>query len=402
MSACGRPRTRVRVGNRALKLCALAFACVLVLGVANSSVFTRSRVTSRERAFVVTTCGILTASWVDARVANALMIKANVDAATSTRAARARSFAASCDVIHAVKLTSPTIAERGGYCARYEDTNARARFRSWTTSGRRRDFVNESASATTTRGEVAKAEEMSTRERAGEKVLWFKALTRVLATPRAVYASVTADVVKHQLYVGEDARLSSIGNLAMFGILANFVREGASAASSDATQSGFNYSSALWPNAGEAARVGAERLRRDPSVRRRAILLLEDDANIDFERFASKIDGLMRALPRGWDVLALDSHPEFCGVARRWPLSASASGKRNGVELHRAYTTFSRTTALVVSWQGALRILRRLPSSLVIDMFLARLLRLGALRIYVSCDGIVRQQNSAIPSITNG
>ena len=250
--------------------------------------------------------------------------------------------------------------------------------------------------------EVAKAEEMSTRERAGENVLWFKALTRVLATPRAVYASVTADVVKHQLYVGEDARLSSIGNLAMFGILANFVREGASAASSDATQSGFNYSSALWPNAGEAARVGAERLRRDPSVRRRAILLLEDDANIDFERFASKIDGLMRALPRGWDVLALDSHPEFCGVARRWPLSASASGKRNGVELHRAYTTFSRTTALVVSWQGALRILRRLPSSLVIDMFLARLLRLGALRIYVSCDGIVRQQNSAIPSITNG
>jgi hypothetical protein len=43
-----------------------------------------------------------------------------------------------------------------------------------------------------------------------------------------------------------------------------------------------------------------------------------------------------------------------------------------------------------------------LPSSLVIDMYLARLLRLNELKIYVSCDGIVRQHESEIKSITNG
>jgi hypothetical protein len=73
-----------------------------------------------------------------------------------------------------------------------------------------------------------------------------------------------------------------------------------------------------------------------------------------------------------------------------------------GVKLFRAFTTFSRTTVIVVSWKGAMQILRHLPSSLVIDMYLARLLRLNELKIYVSCDGIVRQHESEIKSITNG
>jgi hypothetical protein len=150
--------------------------------------------------------------------------------------------------------------------------------------------------------------------------------------------------------------------------------------------------------------------RRDRAVREQSIVIFEDDANVDFELFERKFGTLLNSVPDDYDIISLDANPEYCResvwrapsswlhrVRVRRPTNAD-----EGVKLFRAFTTFSRTTVIVVSWKGAMQILRHLPSSLVIDMYLARLLRLNELKIYVSCDGIVRQHESEIKSITNG
>jgi hypothetical protein len=189
--------------------------------------------------------------------------------------------------------------------------------------------------------------------------------------PRAAYASVTADVEKHRLYQGDAIRFSAIGNLASFGILANFV-------------SGRNgESEELWPDVQTALRSGMEAERRDRGVRERSIVIFEDDANVDFELFERKFGTLLNSVPDDYDIISLDANPEYC---------RESSWRAPSSWLHRV-----RARHPTNADEGV-----KLPSSLVIDMYLARLLRLNELKIYVSCDGIVRQHESEIKSITNG
>ena len=92
-----------------------------------------------------------------------------------------------------------------------------------------------------------------------------------------------------------------------------------------------------------------------------------------------------------------DAHPNFCRESL-FKHPGRAVSRRHG--LFQTYTTFSRTTHIFVSRRGALRILEELPSDIVIDMFLARALRLGKLKIYIACDnGIVDQATSEFQSL---
>lgn len=228
----------------------------------------------------------------------------------------------------------------------------------------------------------------------------------VMMRPLKFYAHKSADRRKVRLYErAEDRtrRAGSIGNLALFGILAQFVSE-PTVDSSTIEQSLVRTSDDLWPDVGEALERARERDRTYQRSSRSdyddSILLFEDDANVvspSPDALRSELMALIQTLPTGWDILSLDPHPNFCREPFWKHPSAPTSLKRR---VHRTYSTFSRTTAIVVSRRGALKILRNLPTNIVIDMFIARILRQGGLRIYLACDnGIVRQVDSSVTSL---
>ena len=358
------PSVARRKPRRCARACALAVVCALVSARTFGSVGTRTDAwfgaSTRDDAgarATPTRARVLTSSWIPERAENARRLCAMLE--------RSR-HATACAATNATKLERAEQAreiEGRGYVVRYEENRKIRTF--WS----RRDGEN----------------------------AW-RTYANALVHPRAAYASVTADIEKHRLYQGDAIRFSAIGNLASFGILANFV----------SAQNGEREEP--WPDVQTALRVGMEAERRDRAVREQSIVIFEDDANVDFELFERKFGTLLNSVPDDYDIISLDANPEYCResvwrapsswlqrVRVRRPTNAD-----EGVKLFRAFTTFSRTTVIVVSWKGAMQILRHLPSSLVIDMYLARLLRLNELKIYVSCDGIVRQHESEIKSITNG
>lgn len=224
---------------------------------------------------------------------------------------------------------------------------------------------------------------------------------RLLRRPFKFYAHRTADKRKTRLYestADRATRAASIGNLALYGIMATFVSEPPHWASDPPTRSPPLVD--IWPDVKTALAKAAEIDRLYPEARRESILLFEDDANVvspTARAFRDEIDSLMRALPRDWDILSLDPHPRFCEESTLRHPSHRTSLRRR---VYRTYTTFSRTTALVVSRRGATKILARLPTNIVVDMFLARMLRQGQLTVYVACDAsAVRQRESALPSL---
>ena len=223
----------------------------------------------------------------------------------------------------------------------------------------------------------------------------------LLSRPFKFYAHRTADVRKTRLYesVGDRAkRAAGIGNLALYGIMATFVSEPPRWASDPPTRPPPLVD--LWPDVKTALAKAKEIDRQYPEARRESILLFEDDANVVSptpRALRDEIDSLMRELPRDWDIFSLDPHPKFCEQsALRHPRRRTSLRRR----VYRTYTTFSRTTAMVVSRRGASKILTRLPTNIVVDMFLARMLRQGQLAIYVACDAsAVRQRESVIASL---
>ena len=119
--------------------------------------------------------------------------------------------------------------------------------------------------------------------------------------------------------------------------------------------------------------------------------------------FASEMRTLLATLPPNWDLLDLDPHPDFCdGSLWRQPKRRVVSGSAmpSNMKVYQTYTTFSRTAATVVSWNGAMKLLRRLPADVAVDIFIAKIMRQGALNVFVACDNnVIRQQTSTMGSI---
>ena len=184
------PSVARRKPRRCARACALAVVCALALARERWGRLGRGRTRGsarrRERdagaRATPTRARVLTSSWIPERAENARRLCAMLE--------RSR-HATACAATNATKLERAEQAreiEGRGYVVRYEE-NGKVRTFRW-----RRD---------------------------GERA--WRAYANALVHPRAAYASVTADVEKHRLYQGDAIRFSAIGNLASFGILANFV-----------------------------------------------------------------------------------------------------------------------------------------------------------------------------------
>jgi hypothetical protein len=221
---------------------------------------------------------------------------------------------------------------------------------------------------------------------------------RAVTRPREYYARKVSEKKKTRLYEEGDARSrrpGSVGNLGALGVVARF----ASAETLpvvNATEDGIGtLAGSIWPNVKDAIARAKAFNRAHPERMGDSIALFEDDANVvvgSAEAYAEKVSSVMRRLPKRWDILTFDTHPRFCRESF-FKHPSRAVSRRHG--LFQTYTTFSRTTHLFVSRRGALRILEQLPTDIVIDMFLARALRLGKLKIYVACDGGIIDQGAS-------
>lgn len=259
----------------------------------------------------------------------------------------------------------------------------------------------EAAAMVEARGYIAAFEPYAAADH-GDKTWTPSRVLRVMRRPFKFYAHRTADKRKTRLYESESdraKRAAGVGNVALYGIMATFVSEPPHWASDQPKRAPALVD--LWPDVKTALIKAREIDRRYPEARRESILLFEDDANVVSptpRALRDEINALMRSLPRDWDILSLDPHPRFCHESTLRHPSRRTSLRRR---VYRTYTTFSRTTAMIVSRRGATKILARLPTNIVVDMFLARMLRQGQLNIYVACDAssAVRQRESAIPSI---
>ena len=237
---------------------------------------------------------------------------------------------------------------------------------------------------------------------------------RVLLHPRVAYAHIISDRRKGRLYQMDGERvaqvkLGGIGNLGLFGILADFVSQeiGDGRNQLDAMSRQQRSPYTLWRNVSAAIAKGENSERLNPSnVRKRAIMMFEDDATLVASSpslFASEMRTLLATLPPNWDLLDLDPHPGFCdGSLWRQPKCRVVSGLAmpSNMKVYQTYTTFSRTAATVVSWNGAMKLLRRLPADVAVDTFIAKIMRQGALNVFVACDNnVIRQQTSTMGSI---
>eukprot|EP00873_Tetraselmis_striata_P002289 jgi/Tetstr1/422553/TSEL_013361.t1 len=64
--------------------------------------------------------------------------------------------------------------------------------------------------------------------------------------------------------------------------------------------------------------------------------------------------------------------------------------------LHRSHVACTRTTAVLYTEKGERTTLRRLPTSLVVDLYVAKLLNLGLLSVYVSRGGLLARSESGL------
>ena len=116
-------------------------------------------------------------------------------------------------------------------------------------------------------------------------------------------------------------------------------------------------------------------------------VFLEDDALIrNYSTFsADVICTASRLQPGTWDLLLLTVSPGLC--ARSAKLPPPLRVPHDGLFTPRF--SFSRTTGMVHSAEGVQRILNSLPADNIIDMWLRRLMRAGAVRVRMHCGDIV-------------
>lgn len=335
-------------------LCVVVLACVGYSGALDALVNVLDDAMAhghQPRAMTVTMAVVLTSPWVKERVVNAKKICGLVSSFARDGCALAMSSVVDEDAARAI--------EASGYIARF-----------------RRD----------------------------DAAFGFWSAVRAVTRPREYYARTVSEKKKTRLYEEGDARSrrpGSVGNLGALGVVARFASAETIPAAANATEDGIRtLAGSIWPNVTDAIARAKAFNRAHPERMGDSIAVFEDDANVvvgSAEAYAEKVSSVMRRLPRRWDILTFDTNPRFCRESF-FKHPSRAVSRRHG--LFQTYTTFSRTTHLFVSRRGALRILEQLPTDIVIDMFLARALRLGKLKIYVACDsGIVDQGASEFQSL---
>lgn len=116
-------------------------------------------------------------------------------------------------------------------------------------------------------------------------------------------------------------------------------------------------------------------------------VFLEDDALIrSYPTFSRDVMcTASRLRPGSWDLLLLTVSPGLCKRSAKLPppLRVPHDG------LFTPRFSFSRTTGMVHSAEGVARILDNLPADNIIDMWLRRLMRAGAVRVRMHCGDIV-------------
>ncbi|PNW69835.1 hypothetical protein CHLRE_18g748547v5 [Chlamydomonas reinhardtii] len=123
----------------------------------------------------------------------------------------------------------------------------------------------------------------------------------------------------------------------------------------------------------------------------RHLLLIEDDADFNEERVAM-LQRTVAQLDPCYDMVGLDYKESFCSLQRfkdglaSWFLPRSW---RSSPHLVRAKLAFSRTTGLLFSYKGALRIQSAMPVTRELDLWYRDLITDGLLKVYVTCPRVV-------------
>jgi hypothetical protein len=111
-------------------------------------------------------------------------------------------------------------------------------------------------------------------------------------------------------------------------------------------------------------------------------LVLEDDAQLVATQadFGARLRALLAHLPRGqWHALSLTPPPGMCGRARRLPWFP----RRSGIVTPRL--SFSRTTAIAYTADGAAALLSTLPAANTVDLWIRQAVRARQLRMRIHC-----------------
>jgi hypothetical protein len=126
------------------------------------------------------------------------------------------------------------------------------------------------------------------------------------------------------------------------------------------------------------------------------LLILEDDVTIggDTAAFERRIGALLELL-RPLELDAVNLLSDDVPVCQRHRGTAQmrrlGGARAAGFDLYRPFMATSRTHGVLWSLRGARRILAHLPCSVSFDLYIRHLLRINALGVINSCDGIVRE-----------
>jgi hypothetical protein len=124
------------------------------------------------------------------------------------------------------------------------------------------------------------------------------------------------------------------------------------------------------------------------------LLILEDDATVDdAPKFLRRMDELLNALHwqsfHAINLLSLD-----VPICQNLGLHlAVRDATAMGFNLTRPFFATSRTLGVMWSLEGARRTVVKLPSGIAYDIFLRHLMRVNALDMLNSCDGLVREDS---------
>ncbi|PNW87110.1 hypothetical protein CHLRE_02g109450v5 [Chlamydomonas reinhardtii] len=131
----------------------------------------------------------------------------------------------------------------------------------------------------------------------------------------------------------------------------------------------------------------------------RHLLLIEDDAVMTTEGIAA-LGRVLKQLDSCYDMVALDSKHNYCALQRwqdrltSWFLPAAW---RTSPHLVRVKLAFSRTTGLLFSYKGAVRLLSNAPVTREVDLWYRDLATEGLFDVFVSCPTVIGSQG--LPSV---
>ncbi len=136
---------------------------------------------------------------------------------------------------------------------------------------------------------------------------------------------------------------------------------------------------------------------------------VQDDAVLTREGL-TQLDRTLSKLDRCFDVYALDSKANYCNayltartlLTSGFSLTPGGTWEQSGprrlaAEPVRPRFAYSRNTGIVVSYKGALALLRGLPVTHEIDLWFRNMMTDGLLKIYVVCPRIF--PNAGLPSV---